>query len=492
MGQCRLPCHLKESDIEHLPETSVDADLHGLKPARRCPTNKTHACFGLPSDGNDTEREKRWSQIVATATPHVPKLLALAEEVAGNLQFLEMTVMSKRELHQMFKSRSMVLQRYSPLSSVPAALKAELIQVARADPQASRALGCLVGSAVGDALGAPLEFIDVTDTENRWNRVDEDFKLVGGLNKFHVKPGQWTDDCAMALCMADSLLAHHEFNGSDIRIRFYNWWFRGYNNSFANDTRPPGSVGLGGNVASSLSDMAPHRTPPPFFQSHTEDSGNGSLMRLGPIPVFYSKDPLQAARMSAQSSYTTHPGPIAAAACAFLGYLLARAITMGEGEFAGGNRSFLDGVVREFLQLDLAEARDCAELRRMLKSDEPEGREQCWNWRGKTLALERSFEIRGHQYNGYPSNAGYFGSYCIDGLAMALHSFYNTSNFNDAVRRCVNFLGDADSTASMVGQIAGAFYGIQGIRPELVDRLYQWDDDGEIECRAALLHVARQ
>ena len=58
----------------------------------------------------------------------------------------------------------------------------------------------------------------------------------------------------------------------------------------------------------------------------------------------------------------------------------------------------------------------------------------------------------GKEYNGYPVIAGYFGAYSLDGLAMALHCVYNTTSFDDALVKCVNFNGDADSTGSMVGQ----------------------------------------
>jgi ADP-ribosyl-[dinitrogen reductase] hydrolase len=144
-------------------------------------------------------------------------------------------------------------------------------------------------------------------------------------NKFHLKPGQWTDDSAMGLCLADTLLANGCYEGCDIRVRYHNWWFRGYNNAFGNDDRK-GSVGLGGNVSKSLWSMIPNQAPTPCYEAQTKDAGNGTIMRLAPVPVFFFRDPTEAAKASAKSSFATHPGPIAAAACAFQGYLIARAI----------------------------------------------------------------------------------------------------------------------------------------------------------------------
>lgn len=69
---------------------------------------------------------------------------------------------------------------------------------------------------------------------------------------------------------------------------------------------------------------------------------------------------------------------------------------------------------------------------------------------------------------------------------MALHSVSMTASFDGAVERCVNLLGDADSTGAIAGQIAGAMYGYRSIHPRLRSNLHDWDD-GQIALRAALL-----
>merc|ERR1719160_1859890 len=95
------------------------------------------------------------------------------------------------------------------------------------------------------------------------------------FNKFKLKPGQWTDDCSMGLCMADSLLLRRKYEGSDIRVRFWNWWYRGYNNAFRLDASRSGSVGLGGNIGKSLNDIQNAKPSPRFEVDGSEDSGNG-------------------------------------------------------------------------------------------------------------------------------------------------------------------------------------------------------------------------
>ena len=116
------------------------------------------------------------------------------------------------------------------------------------------------------------------------------------------------------------------------------------------------------------------------------------------------------------------------------------------------------------------------EIRRLILSAEPaDSSERNWNWREDSLDIVGTLRRRGHSYNGYPVSAGYFGAYSVDGLALALHSVYHTSSFIGAIEKCVNHLGDADSTAAIAGQIAGAYYGYNGIDERLRDQLMQWD-----------------
>jgi ADP-ribosylglycohydrolase len=246
-------------------------------------------------------------------------------------------------------------------------------------------------------------------------------------------------------------------------------------------------VGLGGNVAQSLRNMKGHEKPTPNYEAHTQDAGNGTIMRLASVPVFFACDPSAAARTSAASSYSTHPGPIAAAACAFQGYLIARAIRRESSEAPASAAEFIDQVVKEFIAAGYPGSEGCKELERLLASAEPTGgKEECWNWRAQKLPIQSTLLARGSKYNGYPCYADYFGSYCIDGLAVALWSFYHTSSYTEAIIRCTNFLGDADTTSAICGQMAGAFYGYDAIDKRSLKALESWDDL-DISCRGALL-----
>lgn len=355
-----------------------------------------------------------------------------------------------------------------------------------------RAVGSIVGMAVGDAVGAPLEFADVMNGDGV-NHSSYYFSLSTKLynrelNSFKIKRGQWTDDAAMGFCMADSILScGGHLDGSDCRARFHTWWHYGYCNAFRKEKDLKHSIGLGGNIAKSLKDCVPGVIPSETFQEKNEDAGNGSLMRLAPIPVAFHSNIVLAREKAALSSYTTHPGPLAAECCALMSHIIVSAIHTSHTDI----REFLDEMVSEYLYIiqDTNKNSDSlSKIERLLKCEELDtSTELCWNWKMESLDIWHTIKNRGSSYNDYPVLPGYFGSFCMDGLAIALWSLYHTTSFDEAIERCVNVLGDADSTGSIAGQIAGAFYGYSSISPEFCNNLEKWDD-GDAVVRGALLY----
>ena len=86
-----------------------------------------------------------------------------------------------------------------------------------------RARGALLGLAVGDALGTTLEF-------SRRDAQPLHTEMTGG-GPFRLAPGVWTDDTAMALCLADSLVAQGDLDPADLMDRFVRWWRLGENSA---------------------------------------------------------------------------------------------------------------------------------------------------------------------------------------------------------------------------------------------------------------------
>lgn len=387
--------------------------------------------------------------------------------------------------------------------------------------RARYAIGAVLGLAVGDCMGASLEFLPATDEpgESRWDH--ESFRVLNPNT--HEKErgllthGQFTDDTSMALCLADSLIACDGLDCSDLRKRFWAWHAEGYNNCFRFDSgrAKRTSFGLGYNIAKSLLALEPNVAPTPAYESQgSNDSGNGALMRLAPLPVYYSSHRVDVAEeAAAASAAATHPGALAALTAAFLAFALHRAINLPAEERRCGARAFVLGVADEYaarlrrarrararatpttasgtasaLGTALGSADDVDLVVSLLRCTAANcvETEAAWDWRSATSPpIVATLEARGEKYNGHPVSRAYYGSYCMDCLALALFAVASTSSFEAAVGRAVNFLGDADTVGAVAGQIAGAFYGETEIDPRHLAALRKFER-GEICGRACL------
>jgi ADP-ribosyl-[dinitrogen reductase] hydrolase len=278
----------------------------------------------------------------------------------------------------------------------------------------NRFRGCLLGLAVGDALGTTAEF---RPRGSFPGIVD----MVGG-GPFGLKPGQWTDDTSMALCLATSLLEAKGFDPADQMDRYLRWFEEGYLSSTGE------CFDIGNTVRAAL--MRYKQTGNPFSGStDPQSAGNGSLMRLAPVPMFCFPDCERAAEMSAESSRTTHGAAECVDACRLLGHMLCTAL-------AGADReAILLGADPQMVVSPSIQAIA----------------------RGEYRAKTRN-EIRG-------------SGYVLESLEAALWCFSNSENFEQAVLLAANLGDDADTTAAICGQIAGAYYGVEAIPQNWLERL---------------------
>jgi ADP-ribosylglycohydrolase len=141
--------------------------------------------------------------------------------------------------------------------------------------------GALLGLAVGDALGTTLEFArpgsfaPITD-------------MVGG-GRFGLQPGQWADDTSMALCLAESLIECQGFDPVDQLTRYCRWWREGHLSSTGV------CFDIGTTTRAAL--VAFEETQDPYpGPDDPRTAGNGSLMRLAPIPLFFPHRPARSHR----------------------------------------------------------------------------------------------------------------------------------------------------------------------------------------------------
>ena len=283
--------------------------------------------------------------------------------------------------------------------------------------------GCLMGLAVGDAVGTTVEF----NPPGTFPPVED---MVGG-GPFALNPGGWTDDTSMALCLADSLLTCEGFDARDQMDRYVRWWKESYLSSNGR------CFDIGGTVSQALRRY--QQTGNPLSGSTDPHSaGNGSLMRLAPIPLFFAADVEQAIHWSAQSSKTTHGAVECLDACRYFGGLIVGA---------------LRGVAKE-------------ELLSEKYSPVP----GLWD-RSPLCPAIHAIALGSFKRKEPPQIKG--TGYVVDSLEAALWAFHNSTNFKDGCLLAVNLGNDADTTAAIYGQIAGVFYGVEGIPASWRQRLVQ-------------------
>jgi ADP-ribosyl-[dinitrogen reductase] hydrolase len=277
----------------------------------------------------------------------------------------------------------------------------------------SRTIGSLLGLAVGDALGTTLEF---TQRDSRPRLTD-----IEGGGPFGLEPGQWTDDTSMALALGDSLLACNGLNAHDLMTRFVAWWQEGAYSSTGS------CFDIGMTVRAALSRF--RQTDDPIAGSTDPMSaGNGSLMRLAPVAIRYWDDPDALVDAAARQSRTTHGAPEAVDACVVYAQILADAI-------AGRPRS---EVLRSREEPYAGAIADIV----------------AGSWRGR-----RREDIRA---SGYVAHS----------LEAALWCVGRTGSFAEAVLLAANLGEDADTTAAIVGQLAGALYGHKAIPRHWLGKLH--------------------
>lgn len=282
--------------------------------------------------------------------------------------------------------------------------------------------GSLLGLATGDALGTPIEFVPSGTFVPPGTFVPLD-DIVGG-GPFDLEAGRWTDDTSLALCLADSLIEKHGFDPVDQLERYLKWYREGYMSSTGV------CFDIGNTTLTALSKF--EETHEPYCgPTHHRSASNGSLMRLAPVPLFFAQKPEEAIEMSGNSSRTTHGNTACVDACRYYGGLIAGAVTGLKKE--------------ELLSERYSPIPEYWEKHPLT----PEIDEVA----SGSFKLREPPEIRG---TGHVTRA----------LEAALWAFHNSDSFKEGCLLAVNLGDDADTTGAIYGQLAGAYYGEEGIPGE--------------------------
>lgn len=269
-----------------------------------------------------------------------------------------------------------------------------------------RFVGCLVGLAAGDALGAPLEFMPRVEIAATFGEVRE---LLGG-GWLNVEPGECTDDTQLAATVAESLVLRGQVDPTDLARRFVAWLRTG-----------PKDVGQITRTA-----IRYHQQGVPWHEVGPRvrrelagrSAGNGTLVRCVPVALLRADCVAALVRDSTLAAHLTHDDPLSVWSTV--------AVNLALAELLAGRA--------DDLPLRVAERIDQPEVREVLLA---------------APAL--------------PRHAIRSGGHALETLGAAFWAFVNHPGFEDAVVAAVNLGDDADTIGAIVGALAGAREGIAAV-----------------------------
>jgi ADP-ribosyl-[dinitrogen reductase] hydrolase len=287
----------------------------------------------------------------------------------------------------------------------------------------------MIGLAVGDALGAAVEF----ESPGSFSPVTG----YRGGGPHGLEAGEWTDDTSMALALADSI-ASGEWDLNDQTRAYVEWWKAG---TYSVNGR---CFDIGLTTRNALDNFIAGKNARTSGDRSENASGNGSIMRLAPVPIrfvhLYPAKIDELAKLAGESSLPTHASDQCVSACRYLAVVLAALIH-------GENR---DEVLSPGWK-PLQQINQSSPLHPLINAVA----------RG-SFKQKRPPEICG-------------SGWVVKSLEAALWAFHDASTFEEAVLRAVNLGDDADTTGAVCGQLAGAFWGESKIPTSMRSGLARMD-----------------
>ena len=292
-----------------------------------------------------------------------------------------------------------------------------------------RRRGAFIGLAVGDALGAAVEFGSPGSFAPVIAYRD------GGPHD--LEAGEWTDDTSMALALADSIAAVG-WDLNDQANRYVQWSQTG---KYSVNGR---CFDIGGATSAALSRYTASKDARKSGDPSEKASGNGSIMRLAPVPIrfvdFYPDDIERLSLLAEESSLPTHASQQCLSACRYLATVLA-ALIQGEDR---------DEILSPEWK-PLQRLNEIKPLHPLIQE-----------------VVQGSFRQKQP-----PAIVG--SGWVVRSLEAALWAFHDAATFEEAVLKAVNLGKDADTTGAICGQLAGAYWGESGIPAPLRSGLARMD-----------------
>ena len=286
----------------------------------------------------------------------------------------------------------------------------------------------MLGHAVGDALGVPVEF------NNRESLKNNPVTSMRGFGTYHVPSGTWSDDTSMSLCALD-VLSKGTVNYQSIMKNFCSWY---YHDKF---TATNVLFDVGNACADAIETYFNLRHSATKCGSNSEwSNGNGSLMRIHPFVLYayYNNiDDDTLVDMIASASSLTHAHQCSIDGCTIYAYVL---------------KEILNNQSKQSVYNGLNKVKNQVKTKnkyynRLLNQD-------------IVSVDEREIKSSG---------------YVVDSLEAAIWCLLTTDNYHDCVLKAVNLGEDTDTVAAIAGGLAGALYGIESIPKDWLETLKKKD-----------------
>lgn len=279
-----------------------------------------------------------------------------------------------------------------------------------------KARGAFIGLAVGDALGTTIEFKD----RDTYPHITD---MIGG-GPFNLKPGEWTDDTSMAICLSDSLIEKDGVLDKEHLLGlFINWWRNGYNSVNGR------CFDIGSTTRTALDKFLQYKEMGGF---NAWSVGNGGIMRLSPAVIAGGQNWPLARDIAIDQSYTTHAHPDCLEAAEILAGIL----------WANIN-----------------------------ESDRPKPAGRLGDFK---INSPRLVQVYNSEISHFPRDLIKSSGYAIDTLEAAAWAVDTSNSFEEAVLKAVNLGDDADTVGAVAGQIAGSKWGFSSI-PEKWLEVLAWN-----------------
>lgn len=292
----------------------------------------------------------------------------------------------------------------------------------------------LLGTAIGDTLGLPVQFLD------REVIAKNPVTTMVGYGQFDVPAGTWSDDSSLSLCLAESLCNGYDLN--DIANKFIKWMFEGYWTPFNK------AFDIGNTTYFAIVNLRNGISPHLAGMDRERDNGNGSLMRILPlVPYIINMEEEDRFRIIGEVSSLTHRHPRSILACISLCEFAIQYINLQsiEKAYQTMQQTMLQLLKKEmFIEEDIP-------FKRLV---------------GLSYEEFKNIELKDIRSTGY----------VIDTLEASLWCIFNTTSYKDAVLKAVNLGDDTDTVGAITGGLAGIIYGYDTIPSKWIDTLARKDD----------------